>query len=295
MVACSTPRTTSEPRPTPPDDSGLEVGGAHFNVTFEGTEPDLGYARFEQWVVDSASMINEYYGGAFPVPSLDIRLIMSGRRSIGFGMHNDGRWIKVYCGRRTPERGLRNDWVMVHEMLHACFPDLESRHRWMQEGTSTYVEKIVRARAGNRTDEQVWRSFAGSMHNGRPKRGDRGLDKTHTWGRTYWGGALFWLVADVDIRLRTNNEKSIRDALLTIVAEGGNGRANWSTKQVVEAGNRGTGTTAISDLYASMAKAPGDIDLDTLWKDLGVIYDEGTVTFDDDARHAHIRRAITRA
>jgi len=28
---------------------------------------------------------------------------------------------------------------------------------------------------------------------------DRGLDHTHTWGRTYWGGALFCLPRRVEI------------------------------------------------------------------------------------------------
>jgi hypothetical protein len=37
------------------------------------------------------------------------------------------------------------------------------------------------------------------MPQGEPQRGDRGLDGTHTWGRTYWGGAMFCLLTDVEI------------------------------------------------------------------------------------------------
>lgn len=277
------------------DESTLvRVGGSRIAVEVEGSHP-LPPQAYADWARNSAEMITDYYGGEFPVPSLEVRVVPGGRGGVGFGQHQDGRWIKIYCGRRTGEDTLESDWVMVHEMLHACFPDLTRRHRWMQEGCSTYVEKVVRARAGNRSEESVWRALTGNMHHGRPKFGDRGLDRTPTWGRTYWGGALFFMVADIEIRTQTDNRKSLRDALVKIVAEGGNGRANWSTKKVVEVGDQGTGTRVLRDLYARMAEAPGDVDLDRLWRELGVQRVDGEVSFDDDAPLAGIRRAITRA
>jgi hypothetical protein len=247
----------------------------------------------EAWVGRSAGMIADYLG-EFPVPSLEVTLVGRGWGGVGFGMHQDGRWITMYCGRNTDSEDLETDWVMVHEMLHAAFPDLESRHRWMQEGLSTYLEPIVRAQAGDVTEAQVWRRFMRSMHYGRPDPGDRGLDITHTWGRTYWGGALFWMVVDVELRKATNNAKSLRDAVRGILAEGGNGRANWSTRRVVEVANEATGTTVVSELYAKMAKAPGDVDLDAFYAELGVARVDGEIVFDDEAPLAHIRRAMTR-
>ena len=38
------------------------------------------------------------------------------------------------------------------------------------------------------------------MPKGLPQAGDEGLDNTDTWGRKYWGGAMFCLFADVEIR-----------------------------------------------------------------------------------------------
>ncbi len=284
----------SGPDPGEADAPGLlHVGGASVSVEYSGNDMPLSREEMEAWVKRSSVMVADYLGG-FPVPSLEVTLVGRGWGGVGFGMHQDGRWITVYCGRNTSERDLGSDWVMVHEMLHAAFPDLESRHRWMQEGLSTYLEPIVRARAGDTTEEQVWRRFARSMHYGRPKAGDRGLDLTHTWGRTYWGGALFWMVADVELRHATNNQKSLRDAVQGILREGGNGRADWSTKRVIEVGDAATGTTVLRDLYARMAEAPGDIDLEALYAELGVARIDGEVFFDDDAPLAHIRRAMTR-
>ncbi len=290
----SDPAEAAGPAAQPELGSGtFDVEGATITVLFDGNDPPLPPEEMEGWVLRSATMVSDYLG-EFPVPSLEVTLVGRGWGGVGFGMHQDGRWVTVYCGRRTNPRSLENDWVMVHEMLHAGFPDLTRDHRWMQEGLSTYLEPIVRARAGNTTEESVWGRWTRSMHHGRPRSGDRGLDITHTWGRTYWGGALFWMIADIELRKQTNNDKSLRDVVRGILREGGNGRANWSTRRVVEVADAATGTTILSELYATMAEAPGDIDLDTLYEELGVTNIDGEVFFDDDAPLAHIRRAITR-
>ena len=298
--APAAPAPTDEPEASGPshtpeaDGPGLiHVAGSTVTVEYDGNALPLPPPVMEAWVRRSAIMVADYLG-AFPVPSLEVTLVGRGWGDVGFGMHQDGRWITVYCGRRLSEPKLDDDWVMVHEMLHAAFPDLESRHRWMQEGLSTYLEPIVRARAGDTTEEQVWRRFTRSMGYGRPEAGDQGLDITHTWGRTYWGGALFWMVADVEIRQATHNRKSLRDAIQGILREGGNGRVDWSTQRVVEVGDAATGTTVLRDLYARMAAAPGDIDLDALLAELVVARSDGEVCFDDSAPLADIRRAMTR-
>ena len=67
----------------------------------------------------------------------------------------------------------------------------------MEEGMATYIEPIARAQIGRMTPERVWGDFVRDMPQGLPQAGDQGLDGTPTWGRTYWGGAIFWLLADV--------------------------------------------------------------------------------------------------
>lgn len=290
------PVTAEPPGPVTAEADGpgrIRVGTAVLTVEYEGRDPPLPPAQMEAWVRRSAGMVADYLG-EFPVPSLAITLVGRGLGGVGFGMHNEGRWLTIHCGRTTDADDLEDDWVMVHEMLHAAFPDLERDHRWMQEGLSTYLEPIVRARAGNTSEQQVWARFVRSMHFGRPGPGDRGLDLTHTWGRTYWGGALFWMVADVELRKQTGNRKSLRDAVRGILAAGGNGRVDWSTARVVEVADAATGTTVLGDLYARMAQAPGDVDLDGLYAELGIAKVDGEIVFDDDAPLAHVRRAMTR-
>lgn len=285
--------TTEQSGPSPARDGVVTVGGADLTVVFDGEPPNLPRARYEQWVATSAQMITDYYGGTLPVPDLEITIVPRGRGGVGFGSHRQGRWIRVYVGRRISSQELESDWVMVHEMLHATFPDLTDEHRWMQEGLSTYLEKVVRVRADNITEENMWSRLSASMHHGRPRAGDRGLARTHTWGRTYWGGALFWMMADIELRTQTHNRASLDTALLHIASTGANARQMWEPAQVCEACDRGTGTSTLSQLYERMAMAPGDVDLDRLWRELGVIRnDDGSVDFDENAPLAELRRSI---
>lgn len=294
VVGCGPRATPGTPR-SPEREAVREVAGARLRIRSEGREP-AALPLLSNWAADATAMIAAYYGGRMPVPDLELTLVATSGRGVGFGSHRDGRWIRVRYGRQTDAEGFRADWVMVHEQLHACFPDLPDDQRWMQEGLSTYLEPIVRARAGALSVTRVWERWTASMHHGRPGPGDRGLANTHTWGRTYWGGTLFWFMVDLELREASGGRASIRDAVRGIVAAGGNARQDWSTARVCEVGDRATGHAVLSSVFARLAAAPGDVDLDAIWRSLGVrIDDDGGVWLDDTAPGAATRRAITSA
>jgi len=139
----------------------------------------------------------------------------------------------------------------------------------------------------------MWADLARDMPKGEPQEGDRGIDHTHTWGRTYWGGALFCFVADVEIRRRTENKKGLQDALRGILTAGGDITHDWELGEAFKVGDRATGTTVLGDLYAKWKDAPVQVDLGALWKELGVTPDGKNVRLADDAPLAAVRRAIT--
>src|SRR5207237_1446165 len=128
---------------------------------------------------------------------------------------------------------------------------------------------------------------------GLPRQGDEGLDRTHTWGRTYWGGALFWLLADVEIRERTGNRFGLEHALRAVVAQGGSIAQRWPLRRALEVGDGAVGTKVLEELYARMAFAPTAVDLGALFRRLGIAVRGTSVEFDDLAPLAPIRRAIT--
>ena len=127
---------------------------------------------------------------------------------------------------------------------------------------------------------------------GLPQEGDEGLDRTHTWGRTYWGGALFCLVADVEIRKQTDGRFGLEDALKGILADGGSIREHWDLVRALDAGDRAIGVKVLAKLYDSMKATAVKTDLDGIWKDLGVELHDGKITYDDKSPHASVRKAI---
>lgn len=288
----ASPAEPGEPGEPAMDPDVVEVGGARLKVVLEGEAGRLDRARVHAWVRHSAEMVSDYYGGRFPVPEMTVEIARRSGSGVGFGQHRDGRWIRVRVGRNSSDETLDRDWVMPHEMLHAGFPDLDSRHRWMQEGLSTYLQTVLRVRAGIYTPEEMWSTWLRMMPLGRPA-GDRGLDRSRSWGRLYWGGALFWMMVDLELRRRSDNRLSLRDVVQGLVAAGGDGRANWSTQRVREVADEATGTTVVSEIYAAMAEAPGDVDLDALWRELGVSAGPSEdLRFDDAAPLAAIRQGM---
>ncbi|MDF2694828.1 MAG: hypothetical protein K0S65_3211, partial [Labilithrix sp.] len=144
------------------------------------------------WTDDAARAIVGYFG-RFPLPETLV-IVSPGRgRWVGEGktLSGGGGAIFVRVGERATARALHDDWVLVHEMVHLAFPSVAREHDWAEEGLATYVEPFARARAGLLTAEDAWSGLADGLPNGLPGPNDRGLDHTPTWGRTYWGGALF--------------------------------------------------------------------------------------------------------
>ena len=150
----------------------------------------------------------------------------------------------------------------------------------------------MRARAGTLGAEKLWRDLVEGLPQGLPEAGDQGLETTHTWGRTYWGGSLYCLVADVRIREETRNARSFDDAVRAIVAAGGGVEAHWDVARLLDVGDAATGTRALHDVYRELALAPGTVDLPGLWRRLGIHVEADRVTFDDAAPLAAVRRGI---
>jgi hypothetical protein len=204
-----------------------------------------------------------------------------------------GGFIRIAVGTETTEEGLASDWMLTHEMVHLSFPSVPDEHHWIEEGIATYVEPIARIQAGQFSTSRMWFELIRDMPKGLPQSGDQGLDHTHTWGRTYWGGALFCFLADIEIRKQTQNKKGLQDALRGILNAGGDMREDWELEKAFEAGDRAVGVDVLLKLYDQMRDHPMPVDLDALWKQLGIRQESGSVQFQDDTPLAAIRRSIT--
>jgi hypothetical protein len=268
----------------------VEAGASRIDLTIAKGELAVRDDDLATWTSEAARAVATYFGG-FPMPSALVLVIPGRSRWIGEGktLSGGGGSIFMRVGERAPLSAFRADWVLVHEMTHLAFPSVAREHDWAEEGLATYVEPLARARAGLITAEEAWRGLASGLPHGLPAAGDRGLDRTPTWGRTYWGGALFYLLADIEIRKATNNRLGLEHALRGILATGATNATRRSLDDAFAAGDAAPGVSVLVPLHAAMANDPHPVDLDALFRSLGV----SRGRFDDRAPLAAVRRAIT--
>jgi hypothetical protein len=206
-----------------------------------------------------------------------------------------GAAIRLMLGRDASADDLRRDWVLVHEMTHLALPEMAQRYGWLSEGLAVYIEPVARVQAGDLTAQEIWQAMMRDMPKGLPQAGDEGLDNTDTWGRKYWGGAMFCLLADIEIRKATGNRLGLQDAMRGVIAAGGNVEVDWPIERILETADKAVGVDVLTRLHAQMGPKPVAPDLDGLWRDLGLKSQGGSVEFDDTAPLATIRKAITEA
>ncbi|HXI08217.1 MAG: hypothetical protein ACRC1G_14950 [Bradyrhizobium sp.] len=272
----------------------LDISGSIIHVAFAPGEIVLPRQKVLDWVRTSAEAVATYYGH-FPVAELKLLIVpVNGPRVRGgttWGYR--GAAIRVMLGRDADEGDLRRDWIMVHEMVHLALPDMAERYAWLSEGLAVYVEPIARVQAGDLTVSAIWQAMMRDMPQGLPEPGDRGLDNTDTWGRRYWGGALFCLLADIEIRKATGNRLGLQDAMRGVIAAGGNHERDWPIARVLATADKAVGVDVLTRLHKEMGGKPVTPDLAALWRDLGLLRRGEALEFNDAAPLAAIRKAIT--
>ena len=248
-------------------------------------------ADLVEWVNTGARQVCEYLG-KLPVPGTLV-LLVPANGDLGKTLGGGGATTLLGIPAHATLEELRKSWVLVHELVHTALPTLPERHHWMEEGLATYLEPIVRARAGALPAEKVWADLMDGLPKGQLRPGEDGLDDAPRWGPTYWGGALFWLKLDLEIRRRTRGERSLREALRAVGRQEGTIAVHWPVERLLAALDKGAGFPAAEPLYRAMGPRRQRPDLGAMWKALGVSGDVNGAQLDDAAPEAELRQAIT--
>jgi hypothetical protein len=276
--------------------AALDVHGAAIDLQVAGGLPQNVNDLITPWIAKCADAVFAYYG-KFPVPRLTLRVRSVAGTGVkgGQAFPGDPPAIRVRVGEASTAKHLmQDDWVLVHEMIHLAFPWMNLEHNWMAEGIAVYVESVARVQAGHIPAEQIWRDFVMSMPKGLPQDGAGGLEQDQSWGRTYWGGALFCLFAELRIRDETDGRFGLRDALRAINAEL-DFRREYDFRKTLAIGDKATGRAVLMSLYEEWGFHPVSPDLERLWAELGIVMADGKISFDDGAPKAKLRREMTQA
>lgn len=128
---------------------------------------------------------------------------------IGFGaaLRGGGGGVSVWVGRTARPATIRDDWTLVHELLHLGMPHLQGADAWLSEGVTQYHTHVAQARGGILTPEQAWGELHAGFARGRGAAAGQplafesaALDRRYNYWFVYWAGAAFALRLDVWLR-----------------------------------------------------------------------------------------------
>ena len=230
------------------------------------------------WVKRTAEAEANYWEG-FTAKQMLLGLVPTGRSGVGYGrtVPGGGPTVMVEVGVNVDRLRLFNDWVLVHEWIHTGMPFVRGRATWFMEGAATYIEPIIRARAGWKTENEVWDEWISSMPQG-VQAFSVGLEKA-SGRQNYWAGAIFMLLADIELRRTTDGRMGLEDCLKGALWSGLDGSLRTGLEEYAAACDRATGTKVMAGLIEKHFTKEQPIDLAKLWADLGV--EKGGKTKDD--------------
>lgn len=163
-----------------------------------------------RWLREVAAAATTAFG-RFPVPDAQI-LVLSidagGDSPVPWGQTTRGAApaVQLFVRKDASLAELRADWTAIHEFSHLFHPYLGERGRWLAEGLASYYQNVLRARSGLLSEADAWQRLDAGFARGRGALPGQSLAELAAAGRRagtmriYWGGAAFWLQADLALR-----------------------------------------------------------------------------------------------
>lgn len=200
----------------------IELPGATLALQITGPVNGKNSAKIEQWIRGTASHVTLAYG-RFPVPNPRVVVRPSGGSARGdnspvpFGRvtRRGGETVELFVDVDRPLTDLEYDWTATHEFSHLLLPRISWRQKWISEGFASYYQNVLMARAARYTGKDAMEKLEAGLKRGRASRPELSLNKAALEGvrearmKIYWGGAAIALLADVQLRERSDNAESL--------------------------------------------------------------------------------------
>ncbi|HEU4663863.1 MAG TPA: hypothetical protein VFS55_07520 [Dokdonella sp.] len=204
----------------------IERRGGRLHVAIGGTPDATQRARLLAWLGRVSDAATTAYG-RLPLADVQVLVIPVGaqREAVVFGQstRGEGNGLSLFVDPSRDARAFERDWIAVHELSHLFHPHLGARGAWLAEGLATYLQNVLRARAGLLTPAQAWAELADGFARGRaatPRDGAPTLERAslemendHGYTRVYWSGTAFWLAVDLELRRASGGRLGVDDAL----------------------------------------------------------------------------------
>jgi hypothetical protein len=270
-----------------PGDSSLRLAMPNSGIRLERK------VLFE-WVSATAKSNRRFWRRSPVEKGLVILVPAPGSPAIPFGraLSVGGVSVAVLVGEKADARALYDDWVLTHELIHLGSPIMRDTGAWLNEGIATFYEPVIRARAGWKTEDDVWREWISQMPRGLRAMSDIGLSNAGRGG-IYWGGAIFVLMAEIEALSASGGRMGFSDCLRLALDKGGNTTARWTSEDLISLCDAALGSPALSRLFALHVQSGSPLDLAALWRRLGVsLGSDGKIAYAQESELAWVRPLI---
>jgi predicted metalloprotease with PDZ domain len=278
----------------------IESHGGVFEVQLLAGAHRASEAALRGWVEKAARAVGDFYGGVPTGRALVLLVPVAGESDPGvFGttLHRAAPSVVMFFGADASDEAFRDDWMGTHELFHVGNPRLTSKVRWFNEGSATYYQDVLRARAGMVPPEKIWSDlYDGFTRFCAPLGGHSLADESehlgerHHFVNVYWAGACLFFRADVLIREHSNGKRSLDDLLRALLEK--SMTEMLDEDELIAALDEAAGGKQISAMLHANELEP----LEPLYKKLGLVpIAKDRVKLDDAAKEAPLRRAILEA
>ncbi|MDQ3264781.1 MAG: hypothetical protein M3Y59_14115 [Myxococcota bacterium] len=270
--------------------------GARLELRVIDLPTTLGDVAVCDWVAQAAAEVLTVRQ-RFPYERVAVTVVTvasSEASPFGMLMWSEPPSVVLLAGRSAGTGQLRRDWVAVHELLHLIHPTFLRRGTWLSEGLATYYTEVARMRSGRFTQAAGWAELVTGFQRGAAQGGPRTVTELASQGGGYlgyyWGGAAILLELDVAIRRASGEARSL-DSALELLGQGG---FTATLEEFGAAVDEAAGQPLWEQLTRQRLSQPPGAGTEALLRQLGVLPAGASVTFDDQAPLAAIRRALSR-
>lgn len=180
----------------------IKVAADNVRASVIGINDSKKINEYKEWLRESVFAISQLYG-RFPINQAQILVTPIGKKREAIPWAEVQRAglpsAHLFIDQYRPITEFKQDWTTIHELSHFLLPRVEYRDRWLSEGLASYYQNVAKARAGLLTEQQAWQKLKLGFAKGR-KALTGNLRSSRSTKHLYWGGAAFYLLADVRLR-----------------------------------------------------------------------------------------------
>jgi hypothetical protein len=262
-------------------------------------------ASIVRWIGATATDVSLAYG-RFPNPSPQVVVIpvgeslSNGWSAVPFGrvIRDGGETVELQVDQSQSLETLLADWTATHEFSHLMLPYIESKHRWIAEGFAQYYQNVLLTRSGAYDDLYAWQKIYDGLERGRQSRPGLSPNEASADGvrtalmKVYWSGAALALMADVQLRERSEGKESLDVILGKFQACCLPSERAWSGPELFAQFDELASSPVFMPLYRRIADTAGFPDTSDVLDRLGLTVSDGKVRIRVLAELREIRKAI---